>query len=231
MVGAFFFTLCLQALLIFIMSLLLEWMLKVPPLGKSFALFLSSGYIPYSVFSGITRDIRLLRSCRRLNIAEIAWLSTKICLFRLSVAIAMSTCVSVVFSLPLLWVYVLSGLILAALFGTSWVLVGLALRNSFPVTLHLLRVLRRPMFVTSGILFLCDRFPLSIQYWLWLNPIAQAVAFYRRGIYPGYAAANCEPLNGIAISFLSIVIVIIFIDFLRAPCGQVVANGPQVEAL
>ena len=58
----------------------------------------------------------------------------------------------------------------------------------FPVFDIIWKVLTRPMFIASGVLFIYEDMPPLAQDILWWNPVMHATGLVRTGFYPNYYA-------------------------------------------
>jgi len=67
---------------------------------------------------------------------------------------------------------------------TNCLLIGL-----FPVWKTIWKILTRPLFIASGVLFIYEDMPSAVQNILWWNPLLHASGVMRTGFYPTYDAA------------------------------------------
>ena len=180
-----------------------------PPLGRDFALFYASGYLPFAVYSDLSHKIGVaLRYSRPLMAyPAVTWLDALLARFVLNTL-----------THALVWAIVLAGLLTLAdqrpadplLAFTALALaaglgLGLGVLNAFlferwPIWERVWSILNRPAFLLFGVLFLPEALPPPYRDWLWLNPLTHVITTMRAGLYQGYAPAGWTPLYPIAVA-------------------------------
>ncbi len=168
-----------------------------PPLGKSFALFYATGYLPYMMFHDISNKTATAISFSRslLTFSAVTWLDAVIARFVLNLLTHLMVIMLVLGAMIALFdtraVPELStmanalGMAAAAALGVGMINGYLFL--AFPVWERIWMVLTRPLFIVSGVFFLFDDLPAWVQNFLWFNPIFHATGEMRNGFYPTYA--------------------------------------------
>ena len=168
-----------------------------PPLGSDFALFYATGFLPYMLFHDVSQKtaISVRFSRNLLNFAAVNFLDTIIARFALNVFTHMSV-ISVVLvvliSLSQSDAYVDFGLAGIALSAAAALALGVGTLNcylfvAFPAWERLWAIAMRPLFIVSGVIFLFEDVPRSLQGVLQLNPLFHITGLMRDAIYPTYA--------------------------------------------
>lgn len=180
-----------------ILAIAMSVLFAAPPLGSSFVLFKASGMMPFTVYTMVSGAISHAINFSRplLRYPGVSWIDAIIARLILNVM----TCLLIVFLIlggTMLWsdtralpdvpMMLLSfclavGLGLGVGCGNIWFFMR------YPVWEHCWNIVNRPMFLVSGVMFLPDQLPASIQNVLWYNPISHIIAIMRMGIYPLYA--------------------------------------------
>lgn len=170
-----------------------------PPLGRSFALFYASGYLPFMVYSDLAQKIgvALRFSKPLLAYPAVTWWDALCARFVLNVLTHVVVIVLVLGALLLADArsprpdipQVMTGIGLAAALGFGTGALNAYLFEAVPAWERLWAIANRPLFILSGVLFLPDAVPGSYGDWLLYNPLVHVVGALRAGIYPGYDAA------------------------------------------
>ena len=96
-----------------------------------------------------------------------------------------------------------------AFFSLSVGLLNCALFGLFPVWMSIWSIITRPLFFVSGIFFVYESMPASVQIFLWFNPIMHLTGMMRDGFYAVYSPSY------VSITFvLSISLVFMFFGVL-----------------
>lgn len=181
---------------ILLLSLAFGLALRTPPLGSSFMLFYATGYIPYSTYRSVSSDVTsAIRSNKGLLsypvVTVLDAVLSKLLLSMLTmlvVAVVLYTAIIYTLAQP---VRIDIGAItlaffLAALIGLGIGTVNCVLFGFFPIWRSIWKILSRPTFIASGVLFLYESVPGALQEVLWYNPVAHVIGLMRAGIYGGY---------------------------------------------
>lgn len=181
---------------ILLLSLIFGIALRTPPLGTSFMLFYASGYIPYNTYRVVSSEVTAsLRSNRGLLsypvvtmldavlskfiFSTLTMLLVMVILYG-SILATLGQPVNIDFGLVALAFF------LGALFGLGVGALNCVLFTFFPVWRSIWKILSRPKFILSGVLFLYEAVPPGMQELLWFNPLAHVIGLMREGIYGGY---------------------------------------------
>ena len=181
---------------ILLLSLIFGIALRTPPLGTSFMLFYASGYIPYNAYRVVSSEVTAaLRTNRGLLtypvvtmldavlskfiFSSITMLIVMVILYG-SILATLGQPIDIDFGLVALAFF------LSALFGLGIGTLNCVLYTFFPVWRSIWKILSRPKFILSGVLFLYEAVPPGMQELLWYNPLAHAIGLMRAGIYGGY---------------------------------------------
>ena len=81
---------------------------------------------------------------------------------------------------------IVAGFTLAALLGLGVGTLNCVLYGFFPTWRNVWRMMSRPLFLLSGVLFLYESLPGNLQAILWWNPLAHVLAVMRSGFYGTY---------------------------------------------
>lgn len=181
---------------ILLLSFVFSFALRSPPLGTSFMLFYASGYIPYSTYRVVSSDVTAaIRSNKGLlSYPVVTLLDAVLAKFLLStltmlvVMVVLYAGVILTLSQPVVIDYatVAFAFFIAALLGLGVGTMNCVLFTFFPTWRSIWKILSRPQFIASGVLFLFESAPPGIQEILWFNPLAHVIGLMREGIYGGY---------------------------------------------
>ena len=199
------------SLLVFVFSMAFDQ----PPLGKDFALFYASGYLPFMLYSDLAQKIGVALRFSRPLLAypAINWLDALLARFILNTLINFLVFALVIGAIlirlphPVIpdFPKLFLGLSLAAFLGLGIGALNAFLFEMFPVWERLWAILNRPLFILSGVLFLPEAVPMPFDGWLWFNPIVHVIGFVRAGLYPSYTAEFSVEIYPVFISLLAMV--------------------------
>jgi len=173
-------------------------LVRTPPLGTSFLLFFATGILPFTMYSNLSAAIgRAINFSRSLLFYPAAtWLDAVLARFILGTL----TDVFVMFILytGLLIVTgtrtvldigpMIQALALTAMLGLGMGLVNCVLFGLFDIWMQIWGILMRPLLLVSGVLFLYDGMPSTLQDILWYNPLMHITGLMRSGFYSNYSA-------------------------------------------
>ena len=172
---------------------------SVPALGRDFALFYATGYLPFMLFTDVTSKVgTALRFSRALlAFPAITLFDALIARWLLNVMTHI-----VVFFIVMAGVEargetgavydgarVLNALAMAACLAWGVGLLNAWLIPRFAIWERFWAVMTRPLFVVSGVFFLYEQIPNDLRGAAWFNPLVHVTAEMRRAAYPGYDAA------------------------------------------
>lgn len=181
---------------ILLLSLAFGLAIRTPPLGSSFMLFYASGYIPYNAYrvvsSAVTSSVRSNRGL--LSHPVVGVVDAVLSKFLLS-TLTMGVVAVILYAVILATLdqpvemdlgTVTLAYFLAALVGLGVGAMNCVLFGFFPTWRSVWKILSRPKFIASGVLFLYEAVPAGFQDVLWYNPLAHVIGLTRAGVYGGY---------------------------------------------
>jgi capsular polysaccharide transport system permease protein len=195
---------------ILILALGFSLLIRHPSLGTSFILFYATGFLPFSVYQNVQNAVsRALNFSRPLLMyPTVTWLDALIARAALNILTGV-----MVSYLLLAGILVLGrsnavldiGPVILAMTMTALLGVGVGAMNClligmFPAWEVIWSIISRPLFLASGILFVYEDLPRTIQAFLWYNPLLHIVGEMRRGFYPMYSPEYVSPAYVILVS-------------------------------
>ena len=180
------------ALLAFAFSLIF----RDPPLGRDFALFYATGFLPYMLFHDLSAKIAgALRFSKPLfTFGRVRFLDALIARTLLNTLTHVAVSAIVLTALvttsrtgalpdpgPIALAYALA-LALALGVGT----LNCYLFAAFPAWERVWGIAMRPLFIVSGVVFLLEDVPDAYQPFLIANPLFHVTGLMRAGMYPNY---------------------------------------------
>ncbi|MFT5066364.1 MAG: capsular polysaccharide transport system permease protein [Reinekea sp.] len=201
--------------MIVILSFGFSLLVKAPSLGTSFILFYATGFLTYDIYNQMMSKVggALKYSKSMLAYPRVTWLDAILARFILNV-VTLLTVICIVISAILLFINtrtiisiqpILIGLTLCALLGAGIGMVNCMLAGLFPVWDTIWKILSRPMFIASGVIFIYEDMPPLVQDILWWNPILHGTGIVRTGFYPTYYASyvSLEYSFGVALTLVA----------------------------
>lgn len=185
-----------------------------PPLGSSFLLFYSTGFMPFNVYQSlslmISRSIDFSRPL--LLYPAVTWVDAVLARFVLNsltgvlVTLLLMTGILTVTDTrtgidlqPMVLAMALTMLIGAGIGTLNCVLIGL-----FPAWAQIWSIATRPLFIISGIFFLYDEMSPFLREILWYNPLIHIIGLMRTGFYPTYRADYIDPSYVISVGLVTL---------------------------
>jgi len=185
--------------MIMILALGFSLLVKAPSLGTSFILFYATGFLTYDLYKQMTSKIAaaLTYSKPMLAYPRVTWLDAVIARFILNLlTLSMVFCIVITGILMIIETRTLitilpivTGLGMSAVIGLGMGLTNCLLIGLFPVWGVIWKILSRPLFIASGVVFIYEDMPSVVQNILWWNPILHASGLVRSGFYPTYHAS------------------------------------------
>jgi capsular polysaccharide transport system permease protein len=201
--------------MIVILSFGFSLLVKAPSLGTSFILFYATGFLTYDIYNQMMSKVggALKYSKSMLAYPRVTWLDAILARFILNV-VTLLTVICIVISAILLFINtrtiisiqpILIGLTLCALLGAGIGMVNCMLAGLFPIWDTIWKILSRPMFIASGVIFIYEDMPPLVQDILWWNPILHGTGIVRTGFYPTYYASyvSLEYSFGVALTLVA----------------------------
>ncbi|WP_204115925.1 ABC transporter permease [Shimia biformata] len=169
---------------------------RTPPLGSSFLLFFSTGFLPFSLYGGIENTVaRSLQFSKALLFyPAVTWvdailarfilnsLTGLLVIYLLMTGIILTLDTRIVLDAPPIFL----ALALALLVGLGMGTLNCALIGKIPAWDRVWSIATRPLFLASGVFFLYEDMPKAAQDILWYNPVLHITGYMRMGFYPNY---------------------------------------------
>lgn len=195
---------------ILILGLAFSLLVRNPPIGTSFFLFYATGYLPFNLYQGLvmTTARSIMFSRPLLKYPTVTWVDALFARFTLNslTGILVTYLILTGLLLPkngyavLEIAPILTALSLAIITSLGFGTLNCAIFGLFPVWEQIWSITTRPLFLASGVLFLYEDMPQSVQSVLWYNPLLHVVGFMREGVYPMYTPTYTSPLYVIGLS-------------------------------
>lgn len=219
--GGYLWVILEPVLGIFVISAAFSLFLRSPPLGTNFPIFYATGLLPLMIFLKISTAVAtaLKYSHNLLGYPRVTIMDALIARFVLN-ALTQILVAYVVLSGILLFfetntaldlprVFLALGMVLALSAGIG--LLNCFLFGAFPLWRSLWKIVTRPLFLISGVLFLHEEVPEPWRSWLWYNPIVHLVGEMRAAFYPGYHADYVSPVYVFLVALVAGVIGLLFL--------------------
>lgn len=184
--------------MIALMSIGFSLLLRSPPLGTSFILFFTTGFVPFSFYQSLSNNLgrALIFSKALLTYPAVTWvdaLIARLLLNSLTGILVSYLIIGIVVAAQTDPVSVdigpaLVSMMLALLIALSVGTLNCALFGLSPLWVQVWSIVSRPLFLASGVIFLYDHMPQMAQSILWYNPLMHVTGLMRRAFYPTYAA-------------------------------------------
>lgn len=179
-----------------ILGLAFSLIMRAPPLGNSFILFFATGFLIYNLFQALERTVAnsISYSKALLSYPAVTWVDAILARFLLNsltsifvsyiilAGILMTQDTRVTLDAPPILRTVSMTLLLGLGVGT----LNCALTGKIAMWGRVWPILTRPLFLASGVFFLYDDLPKTVQDILWYNPLIHVVGYMRMGFYPSY---------------------------------------------
>lgn len=189
-------------------------LVRTPPLGTSFFLFFATGILVFSMYGNLSNTIaRSINFSRALLFyPAVTWMDAVLARFILGVLtdtfIMILLLTGLVITIDTRTVLdigaMVEAVILAAVLGLGIGMVNCVLFGLFDVWMQIWGIIMRPMFFISGVLFLFESMPLTLQSILWYNPLMHITGLMRRGFYSNYEASYVSVSYVLAIAIVSL---------------------------
>ncbi len=186
-----------------LMSFVFSLVLRSPGLGNNFALFYATGYLVFQLYMSISSLIAAAIRYSRAFLAypSVTFMDALVARFLLNTMTDLLVMVIVLSGI--IWFYDLNLILYwPAIFNAIGMALALAvgvgtmncfLFTRFPLWERVWRILNRPMFLLSGVIFLPETLPSEFRHWMMMNPVAHAPSEMRRGFYATYDAVHVVP--------------------------------------
>ena len=175
--------------------------LRLPPLGQSFALFFASGFCAFMVFQALSGA--LAHGFMHLKRKGRVWwpeaLMARVIVngtLAIFAAVLIGIGAAILSEMPPFVepAKILTALGLTACFGIGCGVFNCALFSALPLWRPVWNVLSRVLFLASGVLFLPERLPHNLQPLVAFNPLCHLLGLLRDGVYVSYSPRYGEVL-------------------------------------
>ncbi len=193
-----------------------------PSLGLSFPLFYASGYLPFVLFNDLVNKIASAIRFSRPLLAYpvVSWLDAVLARFALNLITHLVVFLLVIIGIEVLFdtgaIYDPSrlglALCMAAALGLGLGTLNCYLLMRFPLWDRLWQIATRPLFVISGIFFVLEDLPRTLQDTAWWNPLIHVTGALRSGVYASYDATYVSPafVFAVALTLLTLGLALLF---------------------
>ena len=189
-------------------------LLRSPSLGTSFILFYASGFLPFNLYQQVSLVVaRAINFSRALMFyPSVTWVDAILARFVLNTLTGMMVTYILIFAIlgftetrvVLDVVPIIAALVLAAFLGLGIGTLNCLLGGLFPTWDIIWSIVSRPLFLASGILFIYEDLPGSVQSVLYYNPLIHITGIMRSGLYPMYNPQYVSPVYVIAVSTVTL---------------------------
>jgi capsular polysaccharide transport system permease protein len=184
------------------MSTLMGAIGRTPPKGESFTLFYATGYLAFSMYatmvSYVTQSISANKNLLQYPIvAPFDAVVARMLLQAATSAIVASVIIAgalytVRHASPISWPQVMESTILAWLLALGVALLNIVLFNKMPLYEKVFKIITRPLFLLSGVLYSVVDMPTVMRDVLLWNPLTHVVILFREGFYGGVGADGLD---------------------------------------
>lgn len=181
---------------ILLLALGFSLIVRAPSLGNNFVLFYASGYLTFNMYQQIAIFVARAIAFSRplLFYPAVSWVDAVMARFILNALTGLM--VSAIILAVILGLAetratidvgpVLLGLTLSLAIGFGIGVMNCALIGLYPTWDLIWSIATRPLFLASGIFYVFEDMPRTVQNILWYNPLIHTAGIMRTGIYPSY---------------------------------------------
>ncbi|WP_114964496.1 ABC transporter permease [Alkalilacustris brevis] len=200
---------------VLLLSFVFSLLLRAPSLGTSFPLFKATGLLIFMMWHDVSNAVAgAIRHSRQLLFyPAVKYIDAILARFVLNALTGVVVfCIVIagvllIFDLrpvirlgPVVLAFAMAGA-LALGFGT----LNCYLFTAFPLWERVWMIATRPLLIVSGVLFLYEDAPRSLQQFLWFNPLMHVTGEMRRGFYAYYDPGYVAPAFIFALSLIALV--------------------------
>ena len=172
-------------------------LVRAPSLGNSFIIFYASSFLPFNAYQQISlfvsRSIDFSKPL--LFYPAVSWVDAVLARFILNAL----TNIMVTYVVLLLFFQmtetralveigpILLSMLLALGLGFGLGVLNCVLSGLFPTWPMIWSIVTRPLFLASGIFYIYEDMPRTVQDFMWFNPLIHITGLMRTGIYPTYS--------------------------------------------
>lgn len=214
--GGYIWSLLEPIAAILFLSLGFSLVIRTPPLGTSFLLFYTTGFLPFNMYNNISNTTARAINYSKplLKFPAVTWFDAivaRLLLNSLTNILVIILLVGGVYfaidarstiDVPM----ALMAVGLSIIVGFSVGIVNCVLLGLFPLWELAWSIITRPLFIASGVLFLYRDLPEGAQQILWFNPIMQITGMMRAAFYSTYDAsyASVSYILGVSLALLTL---------------------------
>lgn len=186
-----------------LMTYVFSYVFEAPVLGRNFALFYATGYLPFMLFHDVAAKVGSAVRFSRPLLAYPAVAVTDALMARwaLNVMTHLMVFLIVMAGIELSQdtgaIYdpraIVNAMAMAALLAAGIGTLNAWLMPRLPAWERIWAILSRPLFIVSGIFFIFENLPPALQGIAWYNPLFHITGEMRRGVYPAYEGAYISP--------------------------------------
>ena len=188
---------------ILLLSIVFGLMLRAPPLGNSFILFYATGVVPFRLYGAMANQVSTAINSNRGLLAYpvvnpldavfakflLTFMTDALVATAIFGGIALFSDADIAFDPA----RAATAFLLAALMGLGVGTLNCVLFGFFPTWRNVWAVVSRPLFLLSGIFYLFEGVPRSVQGYLWWNPMIHVTGMMRSGFFGSYHADWASP--------------------------------------
>ncbi len=194
---------------IILLAVIFSLVLRNPSLGNNFVLFYATGYMVYNIYGAISMltSRALLFSRPLLKYPSVTWVDAILArailcvLTNIMVAYILLTGILIYYDLPMRVdiIPAVQAMGLSALVGLGVGSVNCVISGVLPAWDQVWKIISRPLFLASGVLYIYEDLPKVAQDILWFNPIVHLTGLMRSGFYDTYSP------NYISLTYVALV--------------------------
>ncbi len=175
-----------------------------PPIGDSFILFFCTGVVPFNIYSQTAGAVQNAIGMNKplLYFPIIKPIDPFVSRAILEVVTHITVMVVIIGSYSFMfggeppedWLNVIAPIALLAVIGFNTGVINCVIIAHFKEWRNIWGVISRPLFFLSGIFYVVEKFPPSVQDILYWNPILHCVEWLRSGYFRGFDSNFVDPL-------------------------------------
>jgi len=206
---------------IVILSFAFAMLMRSPSLGNSFVLFYATGFMPFSLYNTLANSVAraISFSSSLLFYPSVTWVDAILARFLLNSLtgslisyILLSGILAVIDTRIVLdFPPMVEAMGLTMLLGLGVGTLNCALGGLFPTWDLIWSIATRPLFIVSGIIFIMEDLPRTVQNILWYNPLIHITGLMRSGFFPMYTPQYVSQTYVLAIALGTLVMGLILL--------------------
>lgn len=206
------------------LSYIFSYGFKSPSLGISFPLFYATGALPFGMYSSMQKTINssLYKNKKLLFYPSVGYIDVIASRYILTIITQVVVFCIIFFSIvaivdmslqlriPTMFNALLGASVLALGIGT----LNITLFRFIPIWRVIWKILTRPLYILSCIIFLYEGLPSAAQSILWYNPIVHIVSIMRTGVYSSEAFEHADGITMVypySVGFIALAFGLLFL--------------------